>query len=140
MGRGRGGGGGGGGGGSVGGARLFGIGGPAPDTKVILRRLAIAKGLRDADELLVKLGKKDDYVSYKEAIVMLRDELGSDAVIDQLSSMHYGRGKGYYNCNYTLDRYLKSINDTHTWTRGYRDLIKYCGYTKDELELLTQSS
>ncbi|XP_074273481.1 uncharacterized protein LOC141597061 isoform X1 [Silene latifolia] len=116
--------------------RIF---GPPPVTMVALNRVAIARGLRDVDELLGCLGKQVHEVSTKEAIQLLREECSPEEFQDVGLTYLYGPGKGYRPCNDLLKEYLKGIkeSDSPGLTRvRLKELKKYCGYTDDELSSL----
>ncbi|KAH9623649.1 hypothetical protein KSS87_011327 [Heliosperma pusillum] len=102
-------------------------------------QLAIARGLRDADELLGRLGKQVDELSFKESLDLLRKECSPEEFEDIERTWFYRPGKGYGPCNDLLKKYLKGIKESDgPGFTAYRlkQLKKYCGYTDAELNSL----
>ncbi|KAK9734473.1 hypothetical protein RND81_04G142200 [Saponaria officinalis] len=139
MGRGGGGRGGGGGGNFKGIPRfqfLTGFFGPSYGDLIFFgpSRVAIEKGLRYMNELLAVLGKKAYEISNKEALDILYMECSSD-VSEQVSTLIYHPGKGYEKCNRLVQMYIEAKRPSLRSIRR-ENLIKYCGYTDEELRQL----
>ncbi|KAK9749790.1 hypothetical protein RND81_02G150400 [Saponaria officinalis] len=105
--------------------------GPSPLHTHTLKHLAIARGFKNVDELLASLGKKAHEISLKEAMAML-EEASLDEYIESNISYYYRPGKGYRPCNQLLEKFLKP-KEPHLINVYRRNLMKYCGYTKEEL-------
>ncbi|KAK9675907.1 hypothetical protein RND81_11G040500 [Saponaria officinalis] len=96
-----------------------------------LKHLAIARGFKNVDQLLASLGKKAHEISLKEAMAMLQEE-SHEEFMESGMSYFYSPGKGYRPCNQLLEEFLKP-KEPHLINVYRRNLMKYCGYTKEEL-------
>ncbi|KNA08152.1 hypothetical protein SOVF_165190 isoform A [Spinacia oleracea] len=105
----------------------------------MLKRIAISRGLRDVDELLVVLGKQETGVSTDEAFDLLEKEAGIDAVVDAIYDGMYAGGRRGHHCQKLLRVYKevvvegKELGENDYWDISYmKHLKKYCGFNAGE--------